>query len=132
MENLSVDLKASQPLLIATDGTRSVGTTSQENEKKKESFDRAPFAQAIAFVTPQSPNPSRRNINPFHDAIIEHKRVVKCRSTPESLGCREKGKRKSSHPVCSLLERGAPNCRTRRIESKGPFRHAKKSKTKAG
>jgi hypothetical protein len=68
MENLSVDLKASQPLLIATNGIVQLDHKLGKR-KEKESFDRAPFAQAIAFDTPP-PNPTGRNINPFHDAII--------------------------------------------------------------
>lgn len=69
MESLSVDLKTSQPLLIATDGTGFSLHPKFRKGKEKESFVRAPFAQAIAFDDP-SPNPIRRSINPFHDAII--------------------------------------------------------------
>jgi hypothetical protein len=73
--------------------------------KEKESFDRAPFAQAIAFDT--TPNPIGWNINPFHDAIIEHKRVVTCRSTPESLGCREEEKKGSPATQSARYSKGA-------------------------
>ncbi len=69
MESLSVDLKTSQPLLIATDGTGFICTINSEKEKKRNLLSAPHLPRRLHLMIP-APNPIRRNINPFHDAII--------------------------------------------------------------
>jgi len=131
MENLLVDLKASQPLLIATGGPSSGGPQTQENAKKRNLLTVPHLPRRLHLIPPQIPV----------DGILTHSMMQSLNtsvssnvtSTPESLGCREENEEEAQPPSLLATKRGAPNSGTRRIESKSPFRHAeKKSKTKSG
>jgi hypothetical protein len=73
------------------------------------------------LTVPAQAIPHHRGILAHSMQSPEHKRAIKCKSTPESLECGENGS-----PATHLLAFESACSATRMIKANGHFHHAKK------